>query len=233
MLPRPYVGIYSGEKGHKILHEPCILILAKSVELFFMVSISDMPTIKHWQKLVSIMNKAKEKIPKEYRIGDTCFTSFTAVGGNLFTRHLKNLNHVHKDSNNILSVIIILGKKVHGGKPFFNNEKKMNDIGKIAHVLKHSRRRCVFGPFDKIIYEDSILTGYRSVLSFILHKSIFLYFLHNGTRFYDKYISSDKRKKYIDDDRSALFQNRMLEIYTIKNIKRLIQIDIMFLKMTI
>ena len=64
MLPRPYVGSYSGEKGHQFLYKPCILALAKSVETFIMISISDMPTIKYWQNIGSIMDKAKKKIPK-------------------------------------------------------------------------------------------------------------------------------------------------------------------------
>ena len=42
------------------------------------------------------MDKAKENITKQYRISDTCFTSLETFGGNLFTRHPKNLNHVHK-----------------------------------------------------------------------------------------------------------------------------------------
>ena len=44
VLPRLYVGRYSGEKGHQFLHKPWILALAKSVETFIMVSISEMPT---------------------------------------------------------------------------------------------------------------------------------------------------------------------------------------------
>ena len=35
ILPRPYVGSYSGEKGHKFWHKPWILALDKSVETFF------------------------------------------------------------------------------------------------------------------------------------------------------------------------------------------------------
>ena len=58
------MGSYSGEKGHQFLHKPWMLALAKSVETFIMVSISDMPTIKYCQNLGSIMDKAKEKIPK-------------------------------------------------------------------------------------------------------------------------------------------------------------------------
>ena len=124
-------------KGSPIFHEPWIISLDKSVETFLMVSISDMPDIKYWQNLGIIMDKAKEKIPKQYRTGDTCFTSLATIGGNLFTRHPKNPNHVHKDSKNLLSVIIILGKNVHCGKTVFNYGDKINDIGKRAHVLKH------------------------------------------------------------------------------------------------
>ena len=55
-------------------------------------------------------------IPHECRIGDTYFTSLATIGGNLYTRHPKNINNVHKDSKYILSVIIILGTDVHGGE---------------------------------------------------------------------------------------------------------------------
>ena len=72
----------------------------------------------------------------------------------------------------------------------------MNDIGKRAHVLKHSHGRCVVGAFDKILHEGYIWAGPISVLSFILHKSIFLYFVHHGTKFYDKYINTNDRNKY-------------------------------------
>ena len=95
MLPRLYVGSYKGEKGHIFSEEPWIIALAKSVETFNTVSISDMTTSQYWQNLGSIMDKEKEKITKKYRIGDTCFTFLETIGGNLFTRHPKNSNHVH------------------------------------------------------------------------------------------------------------------------------------------
>ena len=40
-----------------------------------------MPTIKDWKFLESIMDKSKENIPKECRIGDTCFTSLATIEG--------------------------------------------------------------------------------------------------------------------------------------------------------
>ena len=52
----------------------------------------------------------------------------------------------------------------------------------------------------------------KAVLSLILHKSIFIHFVHRGKRFYDKYITSDDENKYIDDDGSGIFQNKWLDI---------------------
>ena len=110
------------------------------------------------------MDKAKEKIPEQCRIVDTCFTSLATIGGNLYTRHAKNINHVHKDSKDLLSVIIILGTDVNGGETVFYDGENINDIDKRAHVLKHSHGRCVIGSFDKILHEGSIWTGRRAVL---------------------------------------------------------------------
>ena len=84
-------------------------------------------------------------IPKECRIGDTCFTSLANIGVNLYTSHENNLNHVHRYSTDLLSVIIILGTYVNGGETMFYDGENMNDIGKIAHVLKHSHGKCVIG----------------------------------------------------------------------------------------
>ena len=146
------------------------------------------------------------------------------IGGNLFTRHQNNIIHVHKDSNDLLSVIIILGKNVHGGETVFYDGVNMNDIGKRSHVLKHSHGRCVVGAFDKSLHEGSIWTGHRTILYFINNSPL----CTSCYNFYDKYITSYDRKKYIDDDGSGVFQNKSLEIHTIQNIKRLIQINIMF-----
>ena len=47
--------------------------------------------------------------------------------------------------------------------------------------------------------------------------SIFLYFVHHGARFYDKYITSDDRNKYIDDDGSGVFpKQKVRKLYNAK-----------------
>ena len=53
-------------------------------------------------------------------------------------------------------MIIILGTDVNGGETVFNDGENMNDIGKIAHVLKHSHGRCIIGSLDKMLHEGSI-----------------------------------------------------------------------------
>ena len=97
----------------------------------------------------------------------------------------------------------------------------INDIGKRAHVLKHSHVRCVVGDFDKILHEGSIWNGTRAVLYFILHKSIFIHFVHHSTSFYDKYIASDDKNKCIDDDASRIFAKQtVINLYYEKHQKK-------------
>ena len=67
------------------------------------------------------------------------------------------------------------------------------------------------GALDKILHEAYILTGIRAVISYILQKSIFIQFIHHGTIFYDKYITSDNKKKYIDDDGISIFPKQKIK----------------------
>ena len=53
--------------------------------------------------------KAKEILPSTCRIGGTIFTPMAVIGGRLFSNHHKNMNHVHKDSKELVSVIIKMG----------------------------------------------------------------------------------------------------------------------------
>ena len=67
------------------------------------------------------------------------------------------------------------------------------------------------GALDKILHEAYILTGIRAVISYILQKSIFIQFINHGTIFYDKYITSDNKKKYIDDDGISIFSKQKIK----------------------
>ena len=108
--------------------------------------------------------KILAKFGKDYRenkIDDSkrmqnwsCIFYFIAtIGGNLHTKNANSLNHIHKDSKYLLSVIIILGTNINDDETGFYDGENMNDIGKRAHVLNHSHGRCDIGSFDKILHE--------------------------------------------------------------------------------
>ena len=94
------------------------------------------------------------------------------IGGQLYRNHPRNPNHIHKDTKDLVSVIITLGKNIIGGDTVFYDGMKTCDVGNRSHILKHSHGRMVFGPFEKVFHEGTLWSGYRSVISFILIKQI-------------------------------------------------------------
>ena len=60
-----------------------------------MVSISDITTVKYWQNLVTSMDTAKEKIPKQCQIVDTCFMSLATIGG-IYLQDIQRILIVYK-----------------------------------------------------------------------------------------------------------------------------------------
>ena len=96
------------------------------------------------------------------------------IGGRLYRNHPKNINHMHKDVKDLVSVITTLGKGIIGGDTMFYDGVKSCEFGNRAHILKHSHGRMVFGPFEKVFHEGTLWSGYRSVISFILEKNSFI-----------------------------------------------------------
>ena len=176
MLARQYVGSYSGENSHQFLQETQILELAKLAQTFVTVSISDMITIKYWQNLGTIMDTTKQMIPKQFIIGDIFFTQLATNEGDFSTRNPKSTNHLHKDSSDLLSVIIIMRKYFDGGV-FLLNGMNTNDTGKRAHVLKHSHKSFLVVAFDKLLHKGSMwkvnryfyLLSYKNQFFFTLY----------------------------------------------------------------
>ena len=69
ILPRPYVGSYEGEKGNMFLKGKWIVGLAKSFELFLMVSISDLITVSIFINRESICFLQKKISQKNAELG--------------------------------------------------------------------------------------------------------------------------------------------------------------------
>ena len=62
--------------------------------------------------------------------------------------HHKNLNHVHKDSKDLVSVIIIMSENISGGDTVFYDGVKTSDLGSRSHVLKNLHGIMIFGTFE-------------------------------------------------------------------------------------
>ena len=93
----------------------------------------------------------------------------------------------------------------------------MNNIGKRAHVLKHSHVRCVVGAFDKCftwrLYLDWTNRCSILYLTQINISSLFT----SRHKFYDIYIKCADRKIYIDDDGSGIFpEQKVRKLYSEK-----------------
>ena len=100
---------------------------------------------QYWSSLKLIMEKANVILPSTFRIGKTIFTSMAVIGGQLYQNHARNLNHIHKDTNDLVSVIITLGKNITGGDTVFYDGNRTCDIGNRIHIIKNSHGRMIFG----------------------------------------------------------------------------------------
>ena len=64
------------------------------------------------------------KIPSQCRIGKTIITSIAVIEGKLYSNYPKNINHFHKHSKDLASVILTLGTNKTGGGMFLLTELK-------------------------------------------------------------------------------------------------------------
>ena len=78
------------------------------------------------------------------------------IGGRLCSNRHKNLNHVNKDSKDLVSVVITLGKNISGGDTVFYDKVKTSDLGSRAHVLKYLHGRMIFGQFEEKNHEGTL-----------------------------------------------------------------------------
>ena len=57
------------------------------------------------------------------------------------------MNHVHKDTNYLVSTIITMVTNINGWDTVFYDRGKSIYLVNRAHVLKHLHDRMIFGPF--------------------------------------------------------------------------------------
>ena len=113
------------------------------------------------------------------------------------------MSHVYKDTKDLLSVIIDMGKyKGRGNFVLWHSNKIW--LGRLSSCLKIFTWQNEFWSIWQKNYEGTLWRGPRAIVSFIFKKQIFLYFYRHGDRFYDRYINKIDKTKYLDDDGSGV-----------------------------
>ena len=85
--------------------------------------------MKYWYHKRCNIRRDNEKIPQKCRIINTCLTYLKFIGGKLYSANTKNTNHIYKDQNYLLSVIITFGQIFSGGETVFNCGIRLYDLG--------------------------------------------------------------------------------------------------------
>ena len=143
MLPRPYIRSFDGHCSDQVFKKEWVLDLANRAETFVLESIESRimsgdskgkNSTQYWSHLKLKLEKANEILPSTCRIGKTIFTSMAVIGGILYRNHPKNLNNMHKDVKDLVSVIRTLGKDIIGGDTVFYYGVKTCDFGNRSHI---------------------------------------------------------------------------------------------------
>ena len=74
------------------------------------------------------------------------------------------MNHVHKDTKDLVSVIIFMGNNILGGDTVFCGGVKTSDLVNRAPFLEHLHGRIVLGPFG-FFRGGSLWRGPRALIS--------------------------------------------------------------------
>ena len=69
---------------------------------------------KYWETLKYCLTETKEKIPSQCIIGKFLYIFIAVIGVKIYSNHPKNMNHVNKETKDLVSIIITLGTNISG-----------------------------------------------------------------------------------------------------------------------
>ena len=177
MIARPNRRSLPSTEGGKALKNEVVTSLAEHLTECVYDYLNYAAT--NWSREVSKQIKqAKEKIHENCFIGNSIFTSVALVND------LEDgYNHIHKDRNDLISVIVTLGHPIEqGGTTRYYAGKSEDDHGEVLLSVKHQHGRYQIAPFHDILHDAEYWRGPRCVLSFILMKNVYDHFFEYGKK---------------------------------------------------
>jgi len=187
ILPRLTKKYHPGTKGFALMCD------TKTIQMAIYAEKLTIQWAKlHNPTLIPILEHAKHVIPAELRYGNTFWTALTLVDD------LEDgQNHEHKDSKDVVSLIIMVGDNIRGGETlYFNggcnfNMKNIKETrGGLENVVNFKHGRYQVCDFSQIVHSGSSWKGKRGIISFYLNSDILSHFQVFGDQHY--YAERDK-----------------------------------------
>ena len=190
-VPRQNVATKLG-KASAMLKKECIISMVKLAE-----SIATKHYQQHDPELLEHLTAFK-KSPQEWRICDTMFTSMALVGD------LSNgQNHFHRDKNDIVSVILMLGSNdVTGGRTMYFEDGEKNEMNP-THEEKMEHGKFQVGPFDIVNHLGTRWTNQRGIISFYIRRDVFQHFTMFGNKLFNMAIGESELSHRTDLTRTC------------------------------
>ena len=155
------------EQGFTLIHNTSFLKFASQMNELLFQFISKCKEVNKVDgtNMLSKYKMAKKKIPENLKIGDTCFTTFSIVGGENTCATLHNM------TDDLFQIFFLHSQSLSGGDILITN-----DEGTLPQKILGHYGTVVCGDFSKLYQEHEEWTGMRYVLYFSTSKKIFDFF---------------------------------------------------------
>ena len=137
--------------------------------------------------------RVKTVIPPELLIASTIWSALTLVGD------LEDgCNHLHVDSNDVVSLIVQVGTEVEGGATVYYNGRKFRKATKLnpkqgretcgeeVFRVPHKHGQYQVAHFEQIVHEGEKWKGKRGIISFYLNRQLLEHFERHGREYFDE-----------------------------------------------
>lgn len=189
MLPREYPKCRRGESGYNSLRQPWLIQMFKDIESIALNFVYlHMPNGPQKEETIYFITKSKSNVPSELRISDTFFTQLSIIGRMSDNEIFQSIN-LHKDHDDVFSVVLHLGNPSSGGGTVVYDGKTARKKGNLVFTFEFKHGYIHFGPFCSMLHATEPWKGRRGSIVLNLKKSMVRFFLSKAVVYY--HISKD------------------------------------------
>ena len=161
MLPREYPKCRRGESGYNSLRQPWLIQMFKDIESIALNFVYlHMPNGPKKEETIHFMTKSESNVPSELQVSDTFFTQLSIIGRKSDNETFKSIN-LHKDHDNVITVIMHLGNPVSSRRILLYDGKTAGNKGNLVFKFKFKHGCILFGPFGSILHATEPWKGRR------------------------------------------------------------------------